>query len=91
VGAPLLSGQDVRKRAEHQRHLSKRKQKKRPLSVERRPPHNRYGAHTAAVSIVPGAFWACMSKRMNFSGAGNTKHDAALDSHRIRCAVGTVA
>jgi hypothetical protein len=47
--------------------------------------------HGDSGSIVLEALWACMSKQMNFSGAGNAQHAAAPDSHRIRCTFSTVA
>jgi len=91
----LLSADDLRKRAEHLRNLSrktsKRQQKKEPSKRQRRPRRYRYGVRTDSGPIALQAFWGMHVEAINFSGMGHVEHVAALVSRRIRCAFGAIA
>ena len=86
----LLSAEDLRKRAQHQRNLlqkaSKRQQKKEPSKRQRRPRRYRYGVRTDNGPIALQAFWRMHVEAMNFSGMGHAEYAAAfgLSPHSLR-------
>jgi hypothetical protein len=78
----LVSAEDLRKRVEHLRNLSrktsKRQHKKEPSMRLRRRRRYRYGVRTDSGPIALQAFWGMHVEAMNFSGMGHAEYAAAL-------------
>jgi hypothetical protein len=90
----LLSAEDLRKRAQHQRNLPQKAskwQKREPSKRQRRPRRYRYGVRTDNGPIALRAFWSMRVEAMNFIEMGHAEHAAALVCHRIRCAFDAIA
>jgi hypothetical protein len=91
----LLSAEDLCKRAEHLRNLSrktsKRQHKKQPPKRQRRPRRYRCSVRTDNGLIALQAFWGMHVEAMNFSGMGHASAPRPSVFRRIPCAFGAIA